>query len=79
MTGPDGLGAVRTACPCCGVRGGVIAAPDGKGGAVIHGDKDHPANLGCLCSKGAALGETIDIEGRLLPPVINGRPASWGR
>ena len=29
---------VRTACPYCGVGCGVLATPDGKGGAVIAGD-----------------------------------------
>jgi assimilatory nitrate reductase catalytic subunit len=60
----------RTACPYCGVGCGVIATPDGKGGAAIAGDPEHPANFGRLCSKGSALGETIGLEGRLLHPMI---------
>ncbi len=69
--------AVRTTCPYCGVGCGVLAAsvPDGK--TTISGDPDHPANFGRLCSKGAALGETIGLEGRLLSPEIDGREAGW--
>ena len=67
----------RTTCPYCGVGCGVIARPDGKGGATILGDKTHPANTGRLCSKGSALGETVDLSDRLLTPVIDGKQASW--
>ncbi|MEL7173406.1 MAG: molybdopterin-dependent oxidoreductase, partial [Pseudomonadota bacterium] len=68
---------VRTACPYCGVGCGVLATPDGRGGAAIAGDPAHPANGGRLCSKGSALGETLDLEGRLLRPRIRGREAHW--
>jgi assimilatory nitrate reductase catalytic subunit len=61
---------VRTTCPYCGVGCGVLAMPDGRGGATIAGDPDHPANFGRLCSKGAALGETLGLEGRLLHPMV---------
>jgi assimilatory nitrate reductase catalytic subunit len=44
--------AVRTTCPYCGVGCGVLAQPDGYGGATIAGDSHHPANFGHLCSKG---------------------------
>ncbi len=44
--------------------------PDGRGGAVIAGDPDHPANFGRLCSKGSALGETLGLEARLLHPML---------
>jgi assimilatory nitrate reductase catalytic subunit len=63
----------RTTCPYCGVGCGVLAGPDG----TIKGDPEHPANFGRLCSKGAALGETIDLEGRLLHPKVNGADADW--
>ena len=63
-------GATRTACPYCGVGCGVLATPDGKGGAAIAGDPAHPANFGRLCSKGSALGETLGLEERLLFPMI---------
>ncbi len=63
----------RTTCPYCGVGCGLLAGADGS----IKGDPDHPANFGRLCSKGAALGETIDLEGRLLTPRIANRTAHW--
>ncbi len=66
-------GGIRTTCPYCGVGCGVIARPDG----TIVGDPNHPANRGRLCSKGAALGDTLAPEGRLLHPQVNGRRASW--
>ncbi len=62
-----------TTCPYCGVGCGVLASPDG----TIKGDPDHPANFGRLCSKGSALGETIDLDGRLLTPMIDGKEADW--
>jgi assimilatory nitrate reductase catalytic subunit len=71
MTAIDpALRATRTACPYCGVGCGVLATPDGRGGAAIAGDPDHPANFGRLCSKGSALGETLGLDGRLLHPMI---------
>ncbi len=67
----------RTTCPYCGVGCGVLARPDGLGGAGIAGDPAHPANAGRLCSKGAALGETLGLADRLLHPEVRGRRASW--
>lgn len=64
---------IRTTCPYCGVGCGLIATPKGE----ITGDKDHPANFGRLCSKGAALGETLGLEGRLLAPQIDDKRSSW--
>ena len=64
------LRATKTTCPYCGVGCGVLATPDGSGGAAISGDPEHPANFGRLCSKGSALGETLALEGRLLYPMI---------
>jgi assimilatory nitrate reductase catalytic subunit len=73
---------VATTCPYCGVGCGVIATPDGVGGAAIAGDPDHPANFGRLCSKGSALGETLGLENRVLRPLrrtLSGayEPISW--
>jgi assimilatory nitrate reductase catalytic subunit len=64
------LRATRTTCAYCGVGCGVLATPDGRGGAAISGDPEHPANFGRLCSKGSALGETLGLENRLLHPMI---------
>ncbi len=63
----------RTTCPYCGVGCGLLVADDGR----ITGDPAHPANFGRLCSKGAALAETVGPEGRLLDPRINGQTAEW--
>lgn len=64
------LRVTKTTCPYCGVGCGVLATPDGAGGAAISGDTQHPANLGRLCSKGSALGETLGLKERLLYPMI---------
>lgn len=70
---------VRTTCPYCGVGCGVLAEVAADGQVSVRGDPDHPANLGRLCSKGSALAETIDLDGRMLNPVVNGRDVSWDR
>ncbi|MBV8806189.1 MAG: molybdopterin-dependent oxidoreductase, partial [Sinobacteraceae bacterium] len=67
---------VRTTCPYCGVGCGVLAR-NVNGSVEIAGDPAHPANVGALCSKGYALGETLGLDGRLLHPQIDGRPVSW--
>ncbi|MDM9624110.1 nitrate reductase [Rhizobium sp. S96] len=68
---------VKTTCPYCGVGCGVIAkvAEDGK--VSVKGDRDHPSNFGRLCSKGSALGETVDLDGRILYPEISGERVKW--
>ncbi|MGL5012268.1 MAG: molybdopterin-dependent oxidoreductase, partial [Paracoccaceae bacterium] len=68
---------MRTSCPYCGVGCGVLASPDGKGGVAIKGDPEHPANRGRLCVKGAALGETVSMAGRLMAPRVGGVEADW--
>ena len=67
----------KTTCPYCGVGCGIIATTTADGTVSIKGDPDHPANFGRLCSKGAALAETIDLDGRLLYPIVNGQIAQW--
>ncbi len=69
--------AVNTTCPYCGVGCGVRAMRLPDGNVTIEGDNEHPANFGRLCSKGSALAETIDLEGRLLYPTIAGRRSNW--
>src|SRR5689334_4513110 len=83
---PDGMNApaphppaVRTTCPYCGVGCGVLAQPDGRGGAAITGDPAHPANLGRICSKGSALGETLGLGARLLHPMLRQCDGSLAR
>jgi assimilatory nitrate reductase catalytic subunit len=71
----------RSTCPYCGVGCGVLLTPDGNGGLLVKGDPDHPANLGRLCSKGSALGDTVGNavnQGyRLRTPIVDGKPAGW--
>lgn len=69
----------RTTCPYCGVGCGVLATPDGKGGAAIAGDPDHPANRGRLCSKGSALGETLGLGTRVLHPLKRNARGAYDR
>ncbi|MFG1348189.1 molybdopterin-dependent oxidoreductase [Xanthobacter autotrophicus] len=70
---------VKTTCPYCGVGCGVKATPDGIGAALVEGDAAHPANLGRLCSKGAALGETVGLDTRLLHPLVRGADGALAR
>ena len=67
---------IRTTCPYCGVGCGVLVSREGETWTV-RGDPDHPANRGRLCSKGAALGETLSLDERLLHPQIAGRRVDW--
>jgi assimilatory nitrate reductase catalytic subunit len=76
---PRATRTTRTTCPYCGVGCGVLATPDGSGGAAISGDGEHPANFGRLCSKGSALGETLGVEDRLLYPMIRCSKGSMER
>lgn len=67
----------RTTCPYCGVGCGVLASQTAQGEVQVEGDAAHPSNLGKLCSKGSALGETLSLEGRLLYPQIGTERVSW--
>ncbi len=69
--------AVKSTCPYCGVGCGLLVERDRQGKWLIKGDPEHPANFGRLCSKGTALNETLDAEGRLTNPLIDGQAASW--
>jgi assimilatory nitrate reductase catalytic subunit len=71
--------AVRTACPYCGVGCGVLARPDGHGGAITIGDPEHPANFGKLCSKGFALEDTLGRGGRLLDPQLRRADGTYAK
>jgi assimilatory nitrate reductase catalytic subunit len=67
----------KTTCPYCGVGCGVIATRNEDGKVSVKGDPDHPSNFGRLCSKGSALAETIDLDGRLLYPQVEGKRVDW--
>ncbi|WP_300058681.1 nitrate reductase [uncultured Roseobacter sp.] len=73
----SGLPETRSICPYCGVGCGVLLRPDGQGGLAVRGDPDQPANRGKLCSKGAALGETVGLDTRLLAPQVAGAEVPW--
>lgn len=68
---------VKTTCPYCGVGCGVLAQMDEEGGVTVLADPQHPSNFGRLCSKGAALGDTLSMEGRLLYPEVEDNTQSW--
>jgi assimilatory nitrate reductase catalytic subunit len=63
---------IRTTCPYCGVGCGVAVT-----GGTPHGDPAHPANSGRLCSKGAALKDTLELPDRLTKPMLHGQEVSW--
>lgn len=63
---------IRSTCPYCGVGCGVNATA-----TRVVGDQSHPASQGRLCVKGAALGETLALTGRLLEPQIHGQSVTW--
>ena len=68
---------VLTTCPYCGVGCGVRAKVADEQIIAVSGDPQHPANLGKLCVKGAALAQTMGTHGRLLQPRIEGREVGW--
>jgi assimilatory nitrate reductase catalytic subunit len=43
----------------------------------VKGDESHPANKGRLCVKGSSAGETVDFDGRMFNPQVNGAEVSW--
>lgn len=72
------LKTVKTTCPYCGVGCGISAELDEQLHHIkINGDVTHPANFGRLCSKGSALGETLELETRLLQPEVYGHESNW--
>lgn len=69
---------IKTTCPYCGVGCGIETSVDVQSRRLsIHGDKLHPANFGRLCSKGSALGDTVELKGRLLQPRVYGQDSNW--
>ncbi len=57
-------------CCYCGVGCGVLIEHDGEKILGVQGDPKHPANFGKLCSKGASLHLTGDIQARALYPEL---------
>ncbi|MES9861707.1 MAG: molybdopterin-dependent oxidoreductase [Candidatus Thiodiazotropha sp. LLP2] len=68
---------IKSTCPYCGVGCGLLVNRDSDGEWQIKGDPDHPSNYGRLCSKGTALNETLDLDGRLLTPMVDGKAVDW--
>ncbi|MET7421539.1 bifunctional nitrate reductase/sulfite reductase flavoprotein subunit alpha [Dactylosporangium sp. NPDC005555] len=61
---------VRTVCSYCGVGCGIVLdigpGPDGRARVLRSaGDKEHPANRGRLCTKGATSADMLAAPGRL--------------
>ena len=63
----------RTTCAYCGVGCGIEVKSTGARGVELRGDASHPANYGKLCGKGASLGETLGLEGRLLEARVGSK------
>ncbi|MGW4651602.1 molybdopterin-dependent oxidoreductase [Kitasatospora sp. NPDC004289] len=66
---------VRTACSYCGVGCGIVldlaTGPDGRTTAAkVSGDREHPANAGRLCTKGATHAELLAAPGRLSTALV---------
>lgn len=57
-------------CCYCGVGCGVLIEHDGEQILGVQGDPQHPANFGKLCSKGATLHLTGDLDARALYPEL---------
>ncbi|WP_218030078.1 bifunctional nitrate reductase/sulfite reductase flavoprotein subunit alpha [Pseudonocardia hydrocarbonoxydans] len=67
MTEPS---TVRSVCSYCGVGCGMVLQIGRDAAGVrrvqkVTGDREHPANRGRLCTKGASIAETLDAPGRL--------------
>lgn len=77
MTDPE-PDSVRSVCSYCGVGCGMVLQIGRDAAGVrrverVTGDREHPANRGRLCTKGATLAETVDVPGRLRTALV--RPA----
>ena len=90
---------ISSTCPYCGVGCGVTVSVDdtlsgSKDKPLVLASETHPANFGRLCSKGSALGETLDQTraktsartkvgskewSRVTHPTIDGELADWGQ
>ena len=70
IKGPAKERETASTCCYCGVGCGVIIRSNGERVTGVHGDPEHPANFGQLCSKGAALHLTMREPARLLHPEL---------
>ncbi|RPF36932.1 sulfite reductase (NADPH) alpha subunit [Streptomyces sp. TLI_185] len=66
---------VRTVCSYCGVGCGLVLdvgfGPDGRRTVLkASGDKEHPANFGRLCTKGATTADLLAAPGRLTTALV---------
>ncbi|GAA3845095.1 bifunctional nitrate reductase/sulfite reductase flavoprotein subunit alpha [Streptomyces coacervatus] len=66
---------VRTVCSYCGVGCGIVLdvgfGPDGRRTVLkASGDKEHPANFGRLCTKGATTADLLAAPGRLTTALV---------
>lgn len=59
----------RSTCPYCGTGCGVVISHSAGRITGVRGDPDHPANFGKLCTKGANLHRTVQLDGRLVQPL----------
>lgn len=79
MAAPDSRGEdttkVRTVCSYCGVGCGLVLevgrGPDGRRTVLkASGDREHPANFGRLCTKGATTADMLAAPGRLTTALV---------
>ena len=56
---------VASVCPYCGVGCGMLLESDGRQVIKVTGDKNHPANLGRLCTKGQTSAQALTNSGRM--------------
>jgi len=77
---------IQTTCPYCGVGCGmdISSKPVKNAGTALEsfevkvvGSENHTANFGRLCVKGSSAGETVDFDGRMFEPQVNGEVVSW--
>ncbi|MER5715798.1 bifunctional nitrate reductase/sulfite reductase flavoprotein subunit alpha [Streptomyces sp. NPDC002132] len=71
----DSATKVRTVCSYCGVGCGMVLdvgrGPDGRRTVLkATGDKEHPANRGRLCTKGATTADMLAAPGRLTTALV---------
>ena len=60
----------KSTCCYCGTGCGVVIESENERIVGVRGDKDHPANFGRLCTKGAALDLSARHDYRLLHPQL---------